>query len=191
MKYRAALSLIFIALLPGVCVAAERIGQTYEVIEVDPVAYIKKRSVDFDYAAYQKEKVAQSINALRAQPLPRTQASEISYHRVMHTVERDVIDANGNVIYPTGYEYNALDYVTWSFRVFVLDEEDIDRFSGEIQPHDVVLINQGRIFEAQKALNMPVYVIDTKTQAALKVSTVPSIVSQSGNQLKIEAIHYE
>lgn len=171
--------------------ADQQIGQTYQVLEMDPVALIRSRSVNFDYAAYQKNKVERSIQALRSNTLPRNDKAEINYHKVMHTVEREIVDAQGNVIYPKGFQYNVLDYVKWDFRVFVLDEQDIEQFASDIEPTDVVLINEGRIFEAQKALKMPVYVIDSNTQSALKVDSVPSIVSQSGNQLKVEAIYHE
>lgn len=170
----------------GSAIAAEiTVGRTYPVIEEDPVVQIKKRALKHDWNNYMNQRKDSWKQNYRTTALPRSTQSNTRYHIPYAIAEKDVIDANGSVIYPAGFQFNPMEFITMPYSIFVIDQKDIDWVKQRVEMDDMILINNGNIEETIKSFKGRTFILDEVTKERLNVTHVPSVIEQDNHQLKI------
>lgn len=163
-----------------------QLGKTYSIAEEDALKEINR-----------KAKVLPAINeidittttAFKGYPLPENSKDGETLISPFYTLEFDVTDSNGKVIYPKGFTYNVAEYVDLPFRVVVFAERQIDFVRPLLQPTDILLLSEGDIFAARSKLEGTLFYLDERIAERLYVKGVPSIVTQVGAQYRIAELH--
>jgi len=200
--------LLFISLsLIGITVAGTGIdlgivGQTYEIAEPDLLESLysklneakesgKLAKIEDDI----KERSIAYANRPRGVALPRTKETKVSYFDPTVRFSKNIKDHEGNVLWPAGTEVNALDYMTLSQQWIFFNADDPDQIAwtqdyANRYPKQILLIlTQGAVLELMNAWGKRIY-FDQGGRLVKRfgIETLPSVVSQAGKRLRIDAI---
>lgn len=171
--------------------AATVLGNVYPVIEHDPVEVIKERARAKDWDSVFKNRKDSWRTRWQTTQVPRAEKDRERKHSPLYTVKHEVADQNGKVIYPVGYQYNPLSYLTMPYTLYVVDEKDLEWLKPQLKLGDKVLINSGDISKASTELKRPTYLLDDKTRQALSIEAVPTIVTQKGDAYLIREVRHD
>ena len=88
------------------------VGETYPVVEPDVVTELKQKAAELDRekdnSLLEQMKEYQPANL---QTLPRSLSDKTFLVDMAYTLDRDLVDGDGKIIYPRGYTFNPLDSV--------------------------------------------------------------------------------
>ncbi len=96
----------------GEIVQLEPVGPTSAVIETDLVDALRQGAVSIDVEKLRSAQARYQPANLHA--LPRTTKDTTTRVDLTHTLEQDLVDAQGTILYPRGFTFNPLRYVTLS-----------------------------------------------------------------------------
>ena len=111
-----------------------------------------------------------------------------------HTLEQDLIDAQGTILYPRGFTFNPLRYVSLSGVLVVIDGSDSEQvawFKGSpygANRRALLLLSGGLAAALRDELRRPVAYLTEDIARRLQVRAVPSIVVERDNQLEIREV---
>lgn len=191
--------LILALLLAGVSPARAReivqlepVGPTSAVIETDLGEALRQRAVRVDVEQLRHAQARYQPANLHA--LPRaTKDSSITVN-LSHTLEEDVQDANGQVLYPRGFTFNPLRFVTLSGALVVLDGSDPEQvawFKGSPYGSNrraLLLLSGGLAAALRDELRRPVAYLTEDIARRLQLRAVPSVLVERDNQLVIREV---
>lgn len=175
-------------------------GTVYDIQEEDPVKYIKSRLAEMQKDGtidrMQKEGVNRVRNhLLHMPPVPGiTTASEhkIFFWDPTFTLQRDITDGKGHIVYPAGYRFNPLTYGGLNERLLFIDQRDQSQVDIAVRdkkthPRDLIILTAGSFYDLSKQMHQQVY-YDQFGYMTKKfgIKHVPAIVSQDGLKIKIE-----
>ena len=191
--------LILALLLAGVSPARAReivqlepVGPTSAVIETDLGEALRQRAVRVDVEQLRHAQARYQPANLHA--LPRATKDAITMVDLTHTLEQDVQDANGQVLYPAGFTFNPLRYVSLSGALVVIDGSDPEQvawFKGSpyVKNHRALLLLSGGLAAPLRdELARPVAYLTEDIALRLQVRAVPSVVIEQDNQLVIREV---
>ena len=183
-----AVSLLLLA--QSVLAESITVGQTYPIAERDALEEIESRTKQVDWA---KELAPENISwsAKDGHRVRRAPTDRIRHFVPWHTIEFDVRDQFGQVIYPKGFQFNVLEHITLPYRVVVIDPSDVTWVKPLLRDSDMVILTNGDFEEASELLERPTFMLDEKTKQRLGIEAVPSIVRQSGNSFVVEEYFVE
>ncbi len=180
----AAISLMAITL--STCAVAETIsaGRTYPIVEADALDEITARA---ERARSSKQLAApsESWSALRGVHLPSAASDATRHHIPWYTLEVDIPDAAGRIIYPRGYRFNPLEFATLPNKIVVIAEAQVEWAATRLDPAAMVLLTEGDRLAVSKRLDRVVFMLDSRTRERLALRHVPSVVVQRGAELII------
>ena len=179
------------------------VGPAYPITEPDFLVEVKsivKRKVDNgEWKAIEQSLRRDTIQSLE-HPLPVgaftvAQENNVRYFDPTTTLQRDILDLEGQVMCPAGTKVNPLDVVTVGSALFFFDADDPKqvavleqtqtRLHGQVKPVAVA----GSYLALSRKLDQTIYFDQAASYTTkLGIDVVPTLVSQDGNQLKIEEI---
>jgi len=190
------LLLIFLDYSCYACNELERIGKVYQVVEPNMLSEIYERvkSKNIDIKQHiTKERIKNykpdNLVKLKKAKEPRTFTVDLTY-----TLEFDIVDGSGNIIYPKGFVFNPLDYVTLHNPLIVINGTNTNEVKwfekSEYQKklENMLLITDGSYFELSSRLKRPVFYADRRIIERFKLDATPSIVIQKGNLIEVKEI---
>ena len=191
--------LVMLTLLSGVVSAEARIlgtyGATYPVAERDALEEIQERARQVDW---QKVLDRRKLDSYQGPPdrgtLPRAKRERTFAVDLTYTVEMDVPDGKGSILYPRGYTFNPLDYVVYPKTIVVIngnDPEQVQWFatSEYATRLDVtLLLTEGRHTVVAKRLQRPLFYADRKIIDRFRLKAVPSLVRQKGRMMDVTEV---
>jgi len=179
------------------------IGPTYPIAEQHLLDHImaklreKERSGELKQLQEQAQaRATQSVRSPKPVPgLRRADTARTYYFDPSFTLDRNVVDENGQVLFPAGLRKNPLDVVSLSKHLLFFDARDprqvqrarelIDTYQGRVKP---ILVG-GSYLDLMKAWNRQVfYDQEGALVRKLGITAVPAIVSQEGNRLRIDEV---
>ena len=176
----------------GEIVRLEPVGPTSAVIETDLGEVLRQRAVSVDVE--QLRSVQAHYQPANLHALPRaTKDSSITVN-LSHTLEEDVQDANGQVLYPRGFTFNPLRYVSLSGALVVIDGSDPEQvawFKGSPYGDNhraLLLLSGGLAATLRDELVRPVAYLTEDIAQRLQLQAVPSVVVEQDNQLVIREV---
>ena len=179
------------------------VGPVYPISEPDFLVEVKaivKRKVDNgEWQTIEQNLRRDTIESLE-HPLPVgvfavAQKDNVRYFDPTTILQQDILDPEGQVLFAAGTRVNPLDVVTVGSALFFFDADDPKqvavleqtqtRLHGQVKPVAVA----GSYLALSRKLDQPIYFDQAATYTTkLGIDVVPTLVSQDGNQLKIEEI---
>ena len=208
MHRRAALLLVCAIAATGVASAEDlgAIGPTYPIAEQNLLDVImarlreKERSGELRKAEqFARERATESvINPKPIAGLRRAETARTTYFDPTFTLDRNIVDENGALLFPAGLRKNPLDVVSMSKHLLFFDARDtrqvararelIERYQGRVKP---ILVG-GSAMNLMHAWNSRVYYDqEGLLTRKLGITAVPAIVSQEGSRLRIDELVIE
>lgn len=170
------------------------VGRVYPIKERDALKELEARAAGVNW-----NKELTKIKPDRYRPengvsLPRANKNKSFLVDMTYTVEMDIPDGKGGILYPKGYSFNPLDFVPFRKRLVVLNGSDKEQlawfrqssFAG--RPDVMLLITDGSYLKLGEALSRPVFYADTRIIEKFRLKSVPSVVQQEGRMMKVEEI---
>ena len=197
---RAALGL---ALFPALASAADlgTLGPTYGIAEPHLLNFIEERLRDRERSGelprLMREAQSRGIDVVRQPPpvtgLRATETPRTFYIDPTFTLDRNIVDAGGRLLFAAGTRKNPLEVVSLSKRLLFFDARDprqvaqahglIARFGGKVKP----ILTGGSYLDLMKAWQVAVYF---DQQGALTrrlgIRQVPALLSQEGQRLRVD-----
>ena len=168
------------------------VGATYPVVEPDVMAELKeqagdrKRLTDDEFLERMKTYQPKDLHHL-----PRAIRDKTFLVDMTYTLNQDLRDGNGKVIYPKGFTFNPLDYVSFSGGMMVIDGADpvqVKWFKKTpyTDNHRVqLLLSGGYAYELIKQFKRSVFYLTDEIAKRLQLSAVPSLVIQKDKKLQV------
>ena len=179
------------------------IGPTYPVAEknlLDVImARLRAKEASGELKRHEQEardRAAYAVNNPRpVDGLRRAQVARTFYFDPTFTLQSNVVDSTGPVLFPAGTRKNPLEVVSLSKHLLFFDARDpgqvtrarelIERYQGKVKP---ILVG-GSYLDLMKRWNKPVF-YDQEGALVRKfgIAAVPAIVSQEGQRLRIDEV---
>ena len=192
-------------MLPGVACAIDSgtIGPVYAIQEPHLLDFIRQRLEEKERSGELKKLEeharGRAVHAVR-QPTPvagikTTETARTFYYDPTFTLDRNVFDDRGNLLFAAGTRKNPLEIVSLTKHLLFFDARDkrqvtrarelLRFYNGRVKP---ILVG-GSYLDLMKAWRTPVYY---DQQGALTrrlgIRQVPAIVSQEGRRLRIDEL---
>jgi conjugal transfer pilus assembly protein TraW len=175
-------------------------GAVYDIAEKDALKEIEERAreVDInriikrgDLAKKIENYAPEGLKELKLQPARKERTFLVD---MTYTLDRDIADQKRNVVYPEGYAFNPLDYVTYPGIIVILDGKNpaqVAWFERSEYGKDLktkLLITEGSYTELSKSLKRPVFYASRTIVEAFQIKAVPSVVAQRGTLMEVREI---
>ena len=179
------------------------IGPTYPIAEQNLLDFImarlreKERSGELQRMEdLAKARAMQSVRSPKpVSGLSRVQTARTFYFDPTFTIDRNITDESGSLLFPAGMKINPLDVVSLSKHLLFFDARDprqveqakalIDVYQGRVKP---ILVG-GSYLDLMKSWNRQVFYDQEGTLVRkLGITAVPAIVSQEGSRLRIDEV---
>ena len=179
------------------------IGPTYPVAEKNLLDVIMARlhakEASGELKRHEQEardRAAYAVNNPRpVDGLRRARAARTFYFDPSFTLQSNVVDSTGAVLFPAGTRKNPLEVVSLSKHLLFFDARDpgqvararelIEHYQGKVKP---ILVG-GSYLDLMKRWNKPVfYDQDGTLVRKFGIAAVPAIVSQEGQRLRIDEV---
>ena len=191
--------LAFVVLVGGPACGAIKdlgvVGETYPVVEPDVVAELKEEAArknrfgDNAFLERMKTYQPEDIHNLPRATMDRTFLVDMTY-----TLERDLLDGDGKVIYPKGFTFNPLDYVSFSGGMLVIDGSDPTQVrwftkTPYVNNHRVrLLLSGGYAYNLIEEIKRSVFYLTDEIADRLQLAAAPSLIIQKGDKLQVREI---
>ena len=170
----------------------ENVGKTYPIVEQDIREEFKQKATGIDIEALLN--THNRYQPANLHTLPRAASDRVFTVDLTHTLDHDIKDSQGNLLYPQGFTFNPLQYAGLSGGLVVIDGSDakqVEWFKGSpyFQNHRaILLLSGGYAAEVKQALQRPVYYLTHDIAARLQLKAVPSVVVEQDNKLTVREV---
>ena len=177
------------------------LGPTYGIAEPHLLTFIEQRLRDKERSGelqrLMQEAQTRGIESVqRPAPVPGLRPTETArtfYVDPSFTLDRNVVDAQGRLLFAAGTRKNPLDVVSLSKHLLFFDARDprqvararelLIRYGGKLKP----ILTGGSYLDLMKAWRVAVYFDQQGTLTRhFGIRQVPAIVSQEGQRLRID-----
>jgi len=172
------------------------VGTTYPVIEPDILVELQQQAAQKRQLS--KERMLERMRNYQPKQLyklPHATADKTFLVNMTYTLDRDLADAQGKLIYPRGYTFNPLDYTALPGGIVVIDGDDPRQMkwfktSPYFKNHQArLLISNGHAFDLVEKLQRPVFYLTDDIARRLQLSAVPSLVIQQGDKMQVREFY--
>lgn len=183
-----------------------RFGAVYPVAEPDALEEIVQAASRIDWAAFfDPQKMSEKIRSWKPadlRKLPRAEEERVRLVDLSWTLPFDIprVNEKGEVVgilYPRGYTFNPLDYVSYPRTLVVIDGTDplqvgwFEKSRYADDPQVVLLVTDGSWYELWERLKRPVFYALGLVIDRLKIEKVPSVVRQKGRYMEVKEVAVE
>lgn len=179
------------------------IGPTYAISEPHLLAFIKQRlrakERSGELARLAEQARTRGITTVtQPQPVPglrTTEAARSFFLDPSFTLDRNILDAQGHLLFAAGTRKNPLEVVSLSKHLLFFDARDrrqvaqarelMARYQGKLKP----ILTAGSYLELMQAWRTPVY-YDQQGVLSRRfgIRQVPALVSQEGMRLRVDEL---
>jgi conjugal transfer pilus assembly protein TraW len=170
----------------------EPVGRTYPIVEQDITKELQQKATTIDLdALFNTHNRYQPPNL---HPLPRTASDRVFTVDLTHTLDHDIKDSQGNLLYPQGFTFNPLQHAGLSGGLVVIDGSDLQQvewFKGSPyfqNQRAILLLSGGYAAEVKQELKSPVYYLTHGIAARLQLKAAPSVVVEQDNKLTVREV---
>jgi len=185
---------------PAFAKTVGRSGNIYRIVEPDALKELEDKAASMDLKErIKKEEIANKIKRYRPSNvvnLPPAKKDRTSLVDMTYTLEFDIPDGKGGMLYPKGFIFNPLDYIPFSRTIVVLNgaaENEVDWFmaSEYYKRTDVVLlITDGTWKDLMHRFKRNVFYLTEPVRARFRLSSTPSVIVKKDNKyMEVREIH--
>ena len=167
------------------------VGQVYPIIEKSAIEEMEERAAKVDWKKLLSKVKPENYRPANKASLPRAIKPGTRLVDMAYTLEMDIPDGKGGILYPKGYTFNPLDYIAYPKTLVVINAEDSAQLkwfkSSEFAKRiDVtLLITDGPFVDVIKSMNRPAFYADSRMVAKFDIRALPSVVRQSGRFMEV------
>lgn len=163
-------------------------GNTYEIGEEDIVAYIGSNQAMIE--AKLRERIEEIkgkmyvLNKYRGR-FPRVEKEAVYLVDPTYTLQEDIRDQNGNVIFKKGTKVNPADYATLG-RYIIIDGDDPRQVDFAVKgDFKKIMIVAGDLMKLTSQYHQRFHMINDRIIDLLKLKRVPVVFEQEGSHVKV------
>ena len=171
------------------------VGRTWPIAEKDALTEIEAKARQVEWRkVLERKKVEQYRGPPDKGSLPRAKRDRTFPVDLTYTTSIDVPDGKGGILYPQGYTFNPLDYVTYPKTLVVINGNDPEQVQWLAASEyatwlDVMLLlTEGSYRFVAKRVSRPVFYADRKIIERFGLKAVPSIIRQKGRLMEVSEI---
>lgn len=173
--------------------ATSTIGRTWPIAEPDALAEIEARAARQPASMAAEFGARSGWSALAGARLGTTQANRVRSVVPFYTLDFDLRLPGGKLLYPKGYTFNPLTYVTLPQRLIVVHPADIAWAARTAALTDWVLLTAGGpkdedALSMGERLGRPVFILEERVKQRLGLTVAPVIVRQVGTRLELTEV---
>lgn len=168
------------------------IGNTIAIVEPDVLVEIQSRASQVDWeSAFDSD--PETWSGFSSDKLPSAEQDVVRLHQPLYTLDQDITDQHGQVIYPKGFTFNPMSYVKLPSNIIVIgDKPEYDEWLTEhAGAFDMVLTAGGDPMKLGERYGRPIFILEPRMRERLGVNVVPSIITQKGDSLQIKEMVLE
>jgi len=163
----------------------QTLGNTYPIVEQDAITEIETRAEQLDWESIKRSIDPRKSHAFHSVSLPAASKNRTYEIDMSYTLQMDIPDGKGGIIYPKGYRFNPLAYMTLPYRLVVIDGTagDITWARKQVKSGVMWMTAGGDPYALSKKLGVPVYLYTEEVAKRLKVKAVPAMITQKGKKM--------
>jgi len=166
---------------PGLA-ATSTIGRTWPIAEADAMAEIEARAARAPSLA-SRLGPRSSWSALQGAPLRQARVDRVRSLVPFYTVEEDIRLPDGRLLYPKGFTFNPLDYVSLPQRLVIVHPRDLGWALKQARLTDFILLTAGDALDLSERSGRPLFILEERVKERLGLTVAPVIVAQQGKKL--------
>ncbi len=170
-------------------------GAVYPIAEPDALKELKAKAARVDWSKmFSRDRMTGKIRGYRPKDLrklpvarhDRTFLVDMSY-----TLDRDIPDGKGGILYQKGYTFNPLDYISFNRALVIIDGSDrrqvewFQRSPWRKDMNAMLLLSGGSWSKIGERLKRPVFYADRLMVTRLKLQAVPSVAVRTGRFMEV------
>ena len=173
----------------------EAVGRTYPIVEPDIREELRLKATTLDVEALRDQH--DRYQPANLHPLPRASADRVFTVDLTTTLDHDIKDDQGQLLYPHGFTFNPLQYATLTGGLVVIDGSDLQQIewvkaSPYFQNHRAFLLLSGGYAAKLKAeLQRPVHYLTHDIAIRLQLKAAPSVVVEQEHKIIVREVHLE
>jgi conjugal transfer pilus assembly protein TraW len=172
------------------------VGRVYPINEKDCLNEIKEKAKKLDWEKIREKSIekAKNYKPENLAKLPKATQDRTFLVDMSYTLENDIPNGEGGIIYPKGYRFNPLEYIDYPIKLVIIDGSDSDQvawFQNSSYAKDYrvrLLITDGYHFELREKLKRPVFYAHRLIVERLQLDKLPCIVIQKGVHMEVREI---
>lgn len=169
------------------------VGDLYDVAEPDITRELKRQAVNKSLAEHDTfhEKM-ESYQPGDLHHLPRAAEDRTFLTDMTYTLDHDLRDGDGKVIYPRDFTFNPLDYVSFPGGMVVINGDDPAQVKWFLETpyatnHQVrLLLAGGYATKLSQQFKRSVFYLTDEIAERLQLKAAPSLVIQTGDMLQVQ-----
>ncbi len=176
-----------------------RLGNVYDIAEIDLLEEIKRRMAAIDWRQKQQQAIARFWEQQKFEVLPVALENRERVIDMTVTAPRNLTAPNGQLIIRAGQTVNPLDKMPFGLCLMVFDAtvpaqvELIQHLSCQDKKARVMYLatsvsrqdGWAGLRALETSLNSPVYLLTPDVRSRFQLQHVPSLVEQAGNRLVV------
>jgi conjugal transfer pilus assembly protein TraW len=178
-------------------------GKVYEFAEEDLLTSIQnyinnnRTKIENKLKVY-RENVKKKARAYKPDgllSLKEATEDRVFYPDLTYTLEDNIFDAEGNIMYFKGMKYNPLDYIKYHKTLVVINaniKHQVEWFrKSKYRKNGLVklLITDGNYYDLTKELKQKVYYCLPNITKKFQLQKTPSIIRQVGNKMQVKELY--
>lgn len=180
--------------LPAFAKDLGTVGKTYPIAERDALSELEDRARRIDTKKMLAQVRPEKYRPENLKNLPRASKARSYQVDMTYTVQEDIPDGKGGILYPRGYTFNPLSYMPFRKTLVVIDGSDrqqVEWFAGsryKSDPAVMLLLTDGASGDVQRRVRRPVFYATEPIVNRFRLSAVPSVIRAKGTNMEVEEI---
>lgn len=174
--------------------ASSTIGRTWPIVEPDALSEMETRASRLPPALTTRFGPRERWSAMHAAPLGMTRTDRVRRVIPFHTLAMDISLPDGKMLYPKGFTFNPLSYVTLAQRLVIVAPANLDWALKTAGVADWILLSGGPARAGVDALALgekvgrPLFILEERVKQRLGLTVAPVIVRQVGQALELHEL---
>ena len=170
----------------------DTVGKAYPLAEPNLTQELKEQAAQIDAQALLT--AVDQYQPVNLHPLPRASGDQVFPVDLTYSLDRDIKDGQGNLLYPQGFTFNPLHYSSLTGGLVIIDGSDPKQVgwfkaSPYFQNHQaILLLSGGSAAQLQRELQRPVYYLTHDIAARLQLKAAPSVVIEQDQKLTVREV---
>jgi len=159
------------------------IGRTWPIAEPDALAEIEGKVATLPPNMAAKFGPRSTWSAMRAATLAPATMDRVRTIVPFYTLPFDITLPDGRTLYPRGFTFNPLTFVSLPQRLVVIHPRDLGWALKVARPADFILLTAGDAIELSEKTGRAIYILEERVKARLALTVAPVIIAQTGQKL--------
>lgn len=195
-------AIVALLLLASIMVAAtahaatSTIGRTWPIVEPDALAEIEAQTAKLPPDLRAKYGPRSSWSAMKSASLALATKSQTRYVVPFYTLDTEIRLPTGELLYPKGYTFNPLSYVTLPQRLVVVHPRDLGWALKTARLTDFILLAAGSARDddaitLSERTGRAMFILEERVKDRLNLTVAPVIIAQVGAKLELTEVRLD